>query len=519
MALPLIPYIRQSRAKEQTISLEVQREAIVAWAKPNDVPLAAEVVEQGVSGSKRWQDRELGAAIEAVQEKRAAGLIVAFQDRLSREQALGTAEIWEALESVKARLVCAAEGLDTGRGSSDDRMLFSIKAAIHRHAWERYQANWAKAVSKGVGAGRYVGPLPVGYDRVDGLVRGEAQSVMPGAKDGRLVKNQHAPAIEHAFRMRATGASWSEVVRYLGGAGVPTATGMSEWSVSGARSMFQNPIYKGQLKNGHTHYFPEYAVIEPSVWDRVNPNGPRVDRERRARWTYTYDVKQGIIRTEIERERRPGSKAGGRQDAGEWAVLGGLLKCGCCGHRMKPHTSKPGHSYYICGYLHCTERARIRPDEIEPLVTDAAFAYFAAYVEQQGLGKDADTGRVAQLEIERDDAARRLEKFIRVASLDDDGYEARLTELREAKQTAQQAITEEQAATRRFPSAEEVQVIIETGTVAEKRQVIRLALHEIIVWKKGTEPKPQGAGGDRLDATEEYAGRVEVNWRMPEVAA
>ena len=61
----LVPYIRQSRIKERTISLDDQRRAIEGWAASNGVDLADEIVEQGVSGSKSWKERELGEAIEA----------------------------------------------------------------------------------------------------------------------------------------------------------------------------------------------------------------------------------------------------------------------------------------------------------------------------------------------------------------------------------------------------------------------------------------------------------------------
>ena len=57
----LIPYIRQSRAKEVSISLDDQRAAIRAWAERAGVELAAEIVERGVSGSKPWRERELGS--------------------------------------------------------------------------------------------------------------------------------------------------------------------------------------------------------------------------------------------------------------------------------------------------------------------------------------------------------------------------------------------------------------------------------------------------------------------------
>ena len=58
----LIPYLRQSRKKEVTISLDEQRAAITAWAEREGIELAAEIVEWGVSGSKAWRERELGKA-------------------------------------------------------------------------------------------------------------------------------------------------------------------------------------------------------------------------------------------------------------------------------------------------------------------------------------------------------------------------------------------------------------------------------------------------------------------------
>ena len=116
---PLVPYMRQSRLKERTISIEEQRRDIQAWAQANDVSLAAEVIEQGVSGSKPWRERDLGEAVDACGRGEAAGIIVAWQDRLSRENGRATAEVWEALEQAGARLVAANEGLDTASGDQE----------------------------------------------------------------------------------------------------------------------------------------------------------------------------------------------------------------------------------------------------------------------------------------------------------------------------------------------------------------------------------------------------------------
>src|SRR5713101_7810968 len=136
----LIPYVRQSRKKEVTISLDEQRAAIVAWAEREGVALAAEIVEWGVSGSKPWQER------------------------LSRENGLATAEVWQALERAGVRFVAVGDGIDTASG--DHELLFSIKAAIARDQWKRYRTNWVNArrnaIERGIHPSTYVA---VGYRR------------------------------------------------------------------------------------------------------------------------------------------------------------------------------------------------------------------------------------------------------------------------------------------------------------------------------------------------------------------
>ena len=102
-------------------------------------------------------------------------VIVAWQDRLSRENGAATAEVWEALDHAGARLVCAGEGLDTDTG--DHEMLFMIKAAIAREQWKRHRANWERArrscIERGVPAGR----APFGYRKS----RGKGIAVDPRA--------------------------------------------------------------------------------------------------------------------------------------------------------------------------------------------------------------------------------------------------------------------------------------------------------------------------------------------------
>jgi DNA invertase Pin-like site-specific DNA recombinase len=239
---PLVPYLRQSRAKERTISIEEQRRDIRAWAEAASVDLAAEIIEQNVSGSKPWRERGLGDAVDACERGEASGIIVAWQDRLSRENGRATAEVWEALERAGARLVCAAEGLDTATG--DHEMLFSIKAAIAREQWKRFRANWQRAKLNAAEQGIASGKPPTGYHKP----RGEGFKVDP----------RQAPKVLEAFELRAAGLPFSEIARRFG------------WAHSTCRQILANEAYLGVLRQGDFRKLDAHDAIVPrDLFERV----------------------------------------------------------------------------------------------------------------------------------------------------------------------------------------------------------------------------------------------------------
>src|SRR5713101_8433409 len=228
----LVPYLRQSRKKEVTISFEEQRAAITAWADREGVALASEIVERGVSGSRSWRERELGKAVEACERGRAAGIIVAWQDRLSRENGLATAEVWQALERAGVRFVAVGDGIDTA--SSDHELLFSIKAAIARDQWKRYRANWLNArrnaIERGIHPSTYVA---VGYRRnqIEPRVQGAARAGLTREERwadpvaGQLVPSEQAEQVRALFKLRAGGGSWNECAKLMESRGVPNRKG------------------------------------------------------------------------------------------------------------------------------------------------------------------------------------------------------------------------------------------------------------------------------------------------------
>jgi DNA invertase Pin-like site-specific DNA recombinase len=200
-SLPLVPYLRQSRAKERTISIDAQRRDVQQWAEGAGVKLAQEIVEQNVSGSKPRRERGIGDAVAACERGEASGIIVAWQDRLSRENGLATAEVWEALEAADARLVSVGDSMDTASG--DHEMLFTIRAAIARDQWKRHRANWEKAQPNAAERGVACSRANIGYRKAN---RGEPFTI----------NESEAAKVRQAFELRAAGVAISRIYKLDG---------------------------------------------------------------------------------------------------------------------------------------------------------------------------------------------------------------------------------------------------------------------------------------------------------------
>jgi site-specific DNA recombinase len=95
-------YIRVSRVAgrdgESYITVDEQRRLIRQGAQRYGVELSEiEIVEEDVSGSKAASERGLERLLARAESGESDGIIVAWQDRLSRGSLLETAQTWERL--------------------------------------------------------------------------------------------------------------------------------------------------------------------------------------------------------------------------------------------------------------------------------------------------------------------------------------------------------------------------------------------------------------------------------------
>ena len=355
---PLVPYLRQSRAKEHVVSFEQQWTAIQNWATANSAYLSvtslaeadrAGLVERGVSGNKRWEERALGQVIETCKRGEASGVIVFDQSRLSREDLLGTAQVWTELAEAKADLI------DASGGGKVKRMIYVIKAEMAREQWEASRERGIDSAIRATKAGKRVGPTPVGYVRVDKL--------MPDADPddyGKIVPDGDpadpttpAGVVRKVFELGASGKSTdSELTKMLNE--IPSARRRNSADKHGrsfTRNVLASPTYKGLLKWGDIEVQEEsMRIVSDAVWARA------------------------------QRPRQRGVKSK-RND-----VLQGLVRCHL-GHRMSVSSNQNG-LFWRCGNDTCEHPARINHRNLQRLVVGHVLDHYWGAFETPRAAED-----------------------------------------------------------------------------------------------------------------------------------
>jgi peptidoglycan hydrolase-like protein with peptidoglycan-binding domain/DNA invertase Pin-like site-specific DNA recombinase len=179
-----------------------QAEAIVSECKRLRLPLLQVVREREPNHDKGSDRPGLSYALRRISAGEAQGLVVAELSRLSRSAAeLG--EVLDCLSRSEARLVAAAQGLDTGEQGGE----LAVRVLMEVSDWERRRLG--ERTRKGLQAARRKGP--------------------PSVADYPELQRRIA-------RMRAEGMSLQAIANRLNGEGVPTIRGGAKWRPSSVQA-------------------------------------------------------------------------------------------------------------------------------------------------------------------------------------------------------------------------------------------------------------------------------------------
>jgi DNA invertase Pin-like site-specific DNA recombinase len=395
---------RAGREGESFISPEVQRKKIATWAEMSGVEIATWWEEIDQSGAKLERPK-FQEALARCERGETGGIVVARLDRFARS-AVDALESIKRLNQAGARFVSVEDNFD---GSTPmGRFAIGILSLIAELELERIKENWSLAVGEAVGRGVHISARPpAGYRR---------------GEDGRLVRDEStASSIAEAFRMRAAGASWAEIARFLEGNDVYPSTGNRYWSKPGVAALIGNPAYLGQARSGKV--INEHAH-EPIV--------------TRAEFDAAQSVKKSLL------TQRDGSVA-------SKAMLGGVARCAACGHTLKitgNTDKKTGDRYpiYYCTGRYatgpCPSRAAVRASLLDTYVEAQVHQALQAEGGLLAQAVDAST-QIEQATRTLAEAEHELDLFVANPKLLTllgeakfvDGVEARQHALDDARQT------------------------------------------------------------------------------------
>ncbi len=439
---------RAGREGESFISPEVQRKKIADWAKLHEVEIVKWWEEIDQSGAKRERPM-FQQALERCEQGETGGIVVARLDRFARS-AVDALESIKRLNEAGARLVSVEDNFD---GSTPmGRFAIGILTLIAELELERIKENWSSAINSAVARGVHISArVPTGYTR---------------DKDGRLkLDKRAAKAVAEVFRARAVGSSWSELARYLEEKKVYPSSGNQHWSKFGVSTLVKNPVYLGQARSG--------KVVKENAHEAI------VTRAE-------FDAAQSTTKSVFA--QRDGSVA-------SRALLGGLARCGGCGHTLKitgNTDKKTGERYpvYYCigryGSGPCPARANARASLLDDYVEQRVLK---ALSQEDGLLAEA-VAASEQIEAaarEVEEAEHELDLFVNNPKLLRLLGEARFVEGVEVRQLALDEARRAFAQTRSHSAlAEELAdgdllAAWPTLTVQEKRRLMHGLLEQVSV--------------------------------------
>lgn len=372
----------ESQAAEDRHSLPAQMRAMWARVEREGWSVVRTFEAPGESAStrdlnKRPVLRELVAAARAGEFD-----LVLFHEssRLARDEELSQWLINE-LETYGVKLVAGDRPADYFY-TPEGRFHFTLESGLDAWQSRKHGAQVRKGLRERWELGLHVGDLPFGYrpvlrQQADGTVVVDRSA--PG-----VVVPEEAPAIREVFALRAAGAGYVELARFLNARGLRprSKVGNAYFTKTALQSLIETKFYMGVVVLGaESKPGAHEAIITEDEWLRAQAvvKRLRTSRSRRAR------------------------------------MLAGLAECSSCGVGLNISQSGRGASltdYYREGAKGACGSKRWRADEIERRIDElvagmAADESWLASLERRARQLPAaDQGEREKLQAERRRAAK-----------------------------------------------------------------------------------------------------------------
>ena len=372
----------------------------------------------------------LSEAIDRVEAGLTDGIVVAKLDRFGRSLLDSLAAI-ERIQLAGGTFVAVQDGLDMSTDTG--KLVLRIMLSMAEWELDRIRGQWNSARKRAVARGIHMGRCaPTGYQR---------------RSDRRLAPDPRvAPAIATIFRLRADGAGFSELARYLTEKEIP-AEG-KYWQARWVKSIVANRVYLGELRSGQYVNRNAYEpIVDHTLWEAAQR--PRATNSK-------------------SKERKP-------------TLLGGLLRCAGCLLTMSSQTIVNAQGtperVYTCksesSAGHCDSRASISGRIVEPYI-DAMF-FDLLHAEDSRMDTQASFSKLSvELDAACADTARYRDSTTIFAALGEERFAKGLEKRVDRERHLRLTIDTERAllGARRGMSAEEWETGWPSMSVIERRQTM-----------------------------------------------
>jgi DNA invertase Pin-like site-specific DNA recombinase len=317
--LPFDAYLRVSdkdgREGDSYHSPTDQLDDIVARAPSFGIAHIGEhVLEEDVSGKTAAEDRRLERLIRRIENGQSGGIVTARLDRFGRNLIHGSLALKRIIEA-DGRLVCVNDGIDSDAPGS--KLNIQMRLAIAEEYLDQQTRGFNRSSGGAVKAGKHVGAhVPAGYTK---------------GEDGRLTPNGDADAIREAFERRARGDSFQSIAAFLTVSGVkPGGSKNNGWSRSGVQTLIANRTYLGEVRG------------QRRLDDKLRPHEQFVNPK----------AHKALVSPELfaAANARKGQRAARNGKLAGTGILGGLITCEACGHKLRRKSSANGPVYACARY-------------------------------------------------------------------------------------------------------------------------------------------------------------------------
>lgn len=382
--LRAVVYLRQSKSREDSISLELQEASCREHAARMGYDVVDVLADPGISG-RTWDRPAVQRSLAMIEARDADVIIVWKWSRLARNRRDWAVAV-DKIEVAGGRLESSTEAVDTT--TSTGRFTRGMLAELAAFESERIGDTWRETHARR----RKLGLPHNGSPRLGYIYDPGSKSYSPDPETADIVRE--------LYRRYVEGAGLGALSKWLRDLGIESPRTRKPWTHRGIGQYLTNGFAAGYLR-----------VHDPACSER------HAAKNDCARHIYVEGAHEAIVdeatwrATVVAREQRATLAP---RLVSAVSPMSGVPRCAQCGHRMALHRQKDQSPRFRCANRECTAPVNILYSRVEEAVLEwlptvsQLIDEHAANAGTQTAAEDIEQGRLLRI---HDEAERALERL------------------------------------------------------------------------------------------------------------